>query len=148
MALLRFKRESSQKIFLCLGVSANLGILGYYKYSDFLITSLNDFFALSIPLDNELHLPIGISFFTFQAISYLIDVYRHKASPQKNVLTLALYISLFPQLIAGPIIRYHDIHPFLNKRTTSHEDFFVGAERFILGLAKKNDYRQPAGVDR
>ena len=90
------------------------------------------------PLEmEEIHLPIGISFFTFQALSYVIDIYRRESPVQKNIINIALYISLFPQLIAGPIVRYHDIAGQIARRRTQFDDFYYGCHRFIIGLGKK-----------
>lgn len=121
------------KIFLSIGVTLSLGILGYFKYFTFF---QSNFTGSSTPSSN-IHLPIGISFFTFQVISYLVDIYRQKINPQKNILKLSLYKSFFPQLIAGPIIRYIDIYSQIEKRTHSISKVFDGLWRFSLGLSKK-----------
>lgn len=117
-------------------VAANLSLLGIFKYSNFLVENINSILGttLSIP---EIPLPIGISFFTFQAMSYVIDVYRKDGKVQKNPLNMALYISLFPQLIAGPIVRYQTVADQINKRKESLSKFAEGTRRFIIGLAKK-----------
>ena len=123
---------------LCLYASAavSLGLLGYCKYADFFIGSFNSLTGLSLPL---LHvaLPIGISFYTFQILSYVIDVYRGNAAAQRNFIDLAAYVAMFPQLIAGPIVRYTDIAPQLKHRTHTLSDTAYGARRFIIGLSKK-----------
>ena len=123
---------------LCLWASAavSLGLLGYCKYADFFIGSFNSLTGLSLPL---LHvaLPIGISFYTFQILSYVIDVYRGNAAAQRNFIDLAAYVAMFPQLIAGPIVRYTDIAPQLKHRTHTLSDAAYGARRFIIGLSKK-----------
>ena len=123
---------------LCLYASAavSLGLLGYCKYADFFIGSFNSLTGLSLPL---LHvaLPIGISFYTFQILSYVIDVYRGVTEPQKNFEKVLLYISFFPQLIAGPIVKYHDIEEQIENRTVTLEGFSYGVKRFIFGLGKK-----------
>ena len=123
---------------LCLYASAavSLGLLGYCKYADFFIGSFNSLTGLSLPL---LHvaLPIGISFYTFQILSYVIDVYRGNAAAQRNFIDLAAYVAMFPQLIAGPIVRYTDIAPQLKHRTHTLSDAAYGARRFIIGLSKK-----------
>ena len=123
---------------LCLYASAavSLGLLGYCKYADFFIGSFNSLTGLSLPL---LHvaLPIGISFYTFQILSYVIDVYRGNAAAQRNFVDLAAYVAMFPQLIAGPIVRYTDIAPQLKHRTHTLSDAAYGARRFIIGLSKK-----------
>lgn len=123
-----------------LAVVLNLGLLALYKYADFLTDNLNILLiAFDIPamqLD-PVHLPIGISFFTFQAMSYIIDVYRKEAPAQKNPINVALYIAMFPQLIAGPIIRYHDVARQIIGRVVTLDGFAYGCRRFILGLGKK-----------
>lgn len=117
-------------------VAVNLSALIYFKYTDFFITTINSVFNSDIGL-LKLALPIGISFFTFQSISYNIDVYRKDTPAQKNPLSLALYISLFPQLVAGPIVRYTDIMHDLKNRTHSFDKFSLGIRRFAIGLGKK-----------
>ncbi len=130
----------ASRLFLALAVSLNLLILGYFKYANFIADNLNLLFSyLSLPpFELEpVRLPIGISFFTFQALSYIIDVYRKKVLPQRNLINLALYISLFPQLIAGPIVRYNDIAEAIENRITSMSNTAQGIQRFLFGLAKK-----------
>ena len=136
LGFLTEKYRKHKKIFLCLAVILSLGILGYFKYVDFFIENINAITNLSIPL-LKVTLPIGISFYTFQLLSYNIDVYRGNVAAQKNFIDLAAYISLFPQLIAGPIVRYSDISKQLRKRTHSFEKAAVGVRRFIIGLSKK-----------
>ena len=114
----------------------NLLILGFFKYWGFLVGTINSITGLGIRTA-ELALPIGISFYTFQALSYVIDVYRDRVSVQSDPIKVALYLSFFPQLIAGPIVNYADIQEQLEERTCSLEKFGEGAERFILGLGKK-----------
>lgn len=121
---------------LVISIIANLGLLFYFKYFNFTIDAINRIGNVSIP-EKEIALPIGISFFTFQGLSYVIDVYKHKAHAQKNILKVALYIALFPQLIAGPIVRYVDIAKEIDYRTVSISDFSEGAKRFVLGFSKK-----------
>ena len=111
-------------------------VLCFFKYTDFIIGNINNIFNANFKLLN-LALPIGISFYTFQIISYEIDVYRGKVDVQRNFLKLATYVSLFPQLIAGPIVRYETIENELDNRTHSFEKFSYGVERFVIGLAKK-----------
>ena len=130
----RFRQWS--RVTLILGVTANLGLLFYFKYFDFVIRSLNMLFGSDWRIW-EIVLPIGISFFTFQGMSYMIDVYRRDVSVQRNPLKVALYIVLFPQLIAGPIVRYKDIAAEIDRRSSSLDDFSSGVERFIIGLGKK-----------
>ncbi len=140
---------SPSRLMLATGIVANIGILAFFKYANFITDNLNVLFAsLSMPVIslNPVHLPIGISFFTFQAVSYLIDVYRQKVEPQRNLISLSLYISLFPQLIAGPIVRYHQIASELTERTITASDFAIGAQRFLYGLSKKVLLANPMGV--
>lgn len=114
----------------------NLFLLGFFKYYGFLIENINSIFSLSLSY-RQLTLPIGISFYTFQILSYVIDVYLKKVNVQKNIINFALYVSLFPQLIAGPILKYKDVEKQLQTRKESLYKFGVGTERFIFGLAKK-----------
>lgn len=125
-----------KKAFLIISVIFNLGVLAVFKYTGFIISSINGVLSVEIPVP-EIALPIGISFFTFQALSYVIDVYRGDTAVQKNFFKVLLYISFFPQLIAGPIIKYHDISEALSDRKQSFEATAFGMRRFILGLAKK-----------
>ncbi len=129
-------RKKLLKRHLFLAVAFNLGILFYFKYSQMLLDLINLIFNTDFSM-SELSLPIGISFYTFQALSYVIDVYLGKARAQKNLLNFALYITMFPQLIAGPIVRYTDIEGQLGSRRISLTSFGVGVEYFIKGLAKK-----------
>ncbi len=124
------------KFAMIFAVVANLLILGFFKYYGFLVGTLNAVLPFEIPY-RELPLPVGISFYTFQAISYILDVYWKKAQTQKNILYFALYITMFPQLIAGPIVRYADIEEQLRHRKISISRIGQGAELFIMGLAKK-----------
>ena len=129
-------RSGKAKTPLVLSAALNLGILFLFKYLDFTIENLNALFGLSLS-PAGLKLPIGISFFTFQALSYCIDVYRGTAEVQRNVLDLGLYISFFPQLIAGPIVRYNSVAQQIRSRKSDPQLFEQGVERFILGFAKK-----------
>ncbi len=132
--------KKAEKAILTLGLVGNLSLLGFYKYAGFLVLNLNSLLkSMDLPLmeDPGIILPIGISFYTFQALSYLIDLYKRKVEVQRNFVDLALYISLFPQLIAGPIVRYNDIAEQLSKRISSAEKFVSGIKRFSIGLAKK-----------
>ena len=125
---------------LALGVASNLGLLAFFKYGDFAwanAASLLEALRVKVPPRAATHLPIGISFFTFHAISYLVDVRRAKVLPQRNPIDFALYVSLFPQLVAGPIVRYHEIEAQLSRRDTTLSGFAGGARRFVLGLGKK-----------
>lgn len=124
------------KIFLTASVLLSLGLLGYCKYADFFISSLNAVTGLSLKL-LRVALPIGISFYTFQILSYVVDVYRGDVPAQKSFLKLGTYIAMFPQLIAGPIVRYAEIAPQLDARETTLDDLAVGAGRFVIGLSKK-----------
>ena len=124
------------KLFLTLSLVFSLGLLGYCKYADFFLSGFNALTGLHIPL-LRVALPIGISFYTFQILSYVIDVYRGNAAAQRNFIDLAAYVAMFPQLIAGPIVRYTDIAPQLKHRTHTLSDAAYGARRFIIGLSKK-----------
>ncbi len=132
----RFRGRFAAKIFLASSVISSLAILGLFKYSDFFIETVNSLLHTDLAMLGLL-LPIGISFYTFQTLSYTIDVYRGNARVQKNPITLATYVMLFPQLIAGPIVRYTTVERELQERTHSLADFAAGAWRFTLGLAKK-----------
>ena len=125
-----------KKAWLLVSVVISLALLGIFKYADFFIGSFNTLTGLSIPL-LRLTLPVGISFYTFQSLSYTIDVYRGSVPPQKNLLSFGAYVSMFPQLIAGPIVRYADIDRELEERTHSWEGFSLGMGRFLVGLGKK-----------
>ncbi len=127
---------SKRKVLLGLTVTGNLLLLGVFKYADMVVETLNLIPGLGLPLPG-IALPIGISFFTFQALSYVVEVYRGQVEQQKNYLKFLLYISMFPQLIAGPIVRYADIAAQMDHRTTTREDLFYGLIRFSTGLAKK-----------
>lgn len=131
-----FHKRGSAKPILILSVIINLGFLGYFKYADFFIENFNAVTGFSVPL-LRLALPIGISFYTFQILSYVVDVYRKEVPAQKNFISLAAYITMFPQLIAGPIVRYSSIEKELTQRTHSVEGFALGVRRFVLGLSKK-----------
>ena len=131
-----FSEKKLSKVFLGISVAVNIGFLAYFKYADFFIENFNAVMGLSISL-LRIALPIGISFYTFQILSYTIDVYRKNVAAQKNIINLAAYITMFPQLIAGPIVRYSDIAKQLEERTHSFENFSKGIRRFVLGLGKK-----------
>ena len=130
-------RRSRAKFWLTVSVIGNLGVLFVMKYWDFVMGNLNSMFQTEIFPILNMALPIGISFYTFQAMSYVIDVYRKNAAVQKNPLYVALYISLFPQLVAGPIVRYNTVERQLLGRTHSWDRFSKGCVRFVQGLAKK-----------
>ena len=136
LALLIDRYRNHAKGLMILDVVLNVGILFFYKYLNFGISITNSLFGTTfhtVPVT----LPIGISFFTFQALSYVIDVYRKTVAVQKNPLYVALYISFFPQLIAGPIVRYHDIEEQISNRRTDVVIFGEGVKRFLLGFCKK-----------
>ena len=124
------------RVLLWSSVVTSIGLLGFFKYSDFFISNVNSLFSSDIPL-LRLALPIGISFYTFQTLSYTIDVYRGDAKVQKSFIRLATYVTLFPQLIAGPIVRYTTVEQELSDRKHSFEGFAAGVNRFVIGLAKK-----------
>ena len=131
------KRKSGRaKAVLALGVALNLGLLGAYKYLGWLLGNVRDWFSLSFPVP-EIVLPIGISFFTFQAMSYVIDVYRGDGKVQRNFVNVCLYVSFFPQLIAGPIVRYQTVAEEIENRRENWPDFTAGVHRFLIGFCKK-----------
>ncbi len=135
LAIDSFKEQ--KKLWLVLNILANLGLLGYFKYSNLFIGTINRFLpGRELPL-LSMTLPIGISFFTFQALSYTIDLYRGKFKVQKNLLHMALYMCLFPQLLSGPIVKYKDIYTELTDRTMTREKVALGFRRFLYGLGKK-----------
>ncbi len=119
-----------------IAVAGGIGMLAVYKYADFAIGTVNSLFGLSLPLTG-IALPIGISFFTFQGLSYVIDVYRDRTLVSRSFFKVLLYISYFPQLIAGPIVKYHDIEKEIDARHTTPQETALGIRRFICGLAKK-----------
>lgn len=135
----KYKRENKKgavKAVLAVTVIANLSILFVFKYLNFTCDVFSDIFGIDISIA-KIALPIGISFFTFQAMSYVLDVYRGKGEVQKNILNVGLYISFFPQLIAGPIVRYETVADEIKNRKETADDFFDGFARFIVGLGKK-----------
>lgn len=129
-------KKSKKKLIITINIIINLGFLGFFKYSNFFIENFNSVTGLSLNLLN-VALPIGISFYTFQILSYAVDVYRGTVKAQKNLINLATYITMFPQLIAGPIVRYSDIVDSLDIRTINFEKISYGVRRFIVGLSKK-----------
>lgn len=135
-ALLIGKNQAGKKAVMAVNVILNLGVLVLFKYTGFLAESVNTIFGTAIPVPS-IRLPIGISFFTFQAMSYVIDVYRGVTGAQKNFGKVLLYISFFPQLIAGPIVKYHDIAQEIENRTQTVDGVTDGIRRFIVGLSKK-----------
>lgn len=134
-----------QKVWLGLGIAGNLLFLGWFKYADFIAESVNLLPGVSIPLPH-IALPLGISFYTFQAMSYLCDVYRRDVKPARNIIDFACYISMFPQLVAGPIVRYVDIAEQLRMRSVGVSGVASGFRRFLCGLAKKVVIANNVGV--
>lgn len=131
------KLQGQQRKWLVVGsVIVNLSLLSYFKYADFFIDQMNSWFNLAIPT-TDLPLPIGISFYTFQSMSYVIDIYRGKVKAQRNIIDFATYVALFPQLVAGPIVPYYTIEDQLKQRSFDVHQFATGIRRFIIGLAKK-----------
>lgn len=136
LAIEKWRGTAAAKVALAASVLFSLGTLGYFKYADFFIENFSAVTGLSLPL-LRIALPVGISFYTFQILSYTIDVYRGSAAAQRNFIDLAAYITMFPQLIAGPIVRYTDIEGQLKSRQHTAVGISDGARRFILGLSKK-----------
>ena len=132
----RAQTQKLKKFWLIVSVIISLTLLGIFKYADFFIDSFNAVTGLSIPL-LRLALPVGISFYTFQSLSYTVDVYRGKVPAQRNPISFGAYVALFPQLIAGPIVRYIDVARELEERTHSWEDVCLGIRRFLIGFSKK-----------
>jgi alginate O-acetyltransferase complex protein AlgI len=132
----RFRRKAGRFAALFIVVLINLGFLIYFKYFNFIATNLNAGLGTGIHFI-QVVMPIGISFYTFQAVSYLVDVYRRDVPAQRDVYKVALYIALFPQLVAGPIVKYHDIAVQLRERAETWDDVILGLKRFLLGLSKK-----------
>lgn len=132
--------ESARKPILIAGIATNLLLLGVFKYLDFLLGALQQVLPVAerwVPSDVGLALPLGISFFTFQSVSYLIDVYRKDTRPERNIVTMGAYIAMFPQLVAGPIVRYKTIVEDLHKKRLSMESAYAGIRYFVVGLAMK-----------
>lgn len=136
LGLIMEKYAFFKKVILCMAVLANLIPLGYFKYFNFFVDTINNCLNTEIQI-REIALPIGISFYTFQALSYIIDLYYGKYKAQKNIINMALYISFFPQLIAGPIVKYNDINEQIKARTVDASKTAEGIRRFIYGLSKK-----------
>ena len=134
--LSKYKNEGQRKLILGLSIIADLSFLFYFKYFNFFIKNISSLLAADFTLIDVI-MPIGISFYTFQAMSYLIDVYRGEVYAQKDVYKLALYIVLFPQLVAGPIVKYHDVCDQIDTRDENFAKVVLGLKRFIIGLAKK-----------
>ncbi len=136
LAIGKAQSKKWKKFWLTVSVVCSLALLGVFKYADFFISSFSSVTGLSVPL-LRLALPVGISFYTFQCLSYTIDVYRGNVPPQKNPISFGAYVALFPQLIAGPIVRYVDVARELESRTHSWDNVALGLRRFLVGLAKK-----------
>ena len=136
LAMGRAAGQRQKKFWLLVSVVISVALLGLFKYADFFIGSFNSLTGLGLPM-LRLALPVGISFYTFQCLSYTIDVYRGEVPPQKNILSFGAYVAMFPQLIAGPIVRYCDIARQLENRTHSWEQVSRGLRRFLVGLSKK-----------
>ena len=136
LAIERAKQQAWKKVWLLVSIVLSLGLLAVFKYADFFLDSFNAVTGLSLPM-LKLALPIGISFYTFQCLSYTIDVYRGNVPAQRNPISFGAYVALFPQLIAGPIVRYIDIARELDDRSHSLEEFTLGLRRFLVGLGKK-----------
>jgi len=132
----KYRGSKKSKVFFIVTVALELGALGIFKYTNFFVDTINKLFNSEIDIIKIL-LPIGISFYTFQILSYVIDLYNEKVEVQKNFINFATYVTLFPQLIAGPIVRYIDVERELKSRTHSFENFSYGVNRFIIGLSKK-----------
>ena len=132
----RVESAGARKLCLVLGVLGSLAGLVYFKYAGFFLSTLESLFGFRLGFDGP-RLPIGISFYTFQILTYTVDVYRGKVPVQRSFTRLLLYVSCFPQLIAGPIVQYADVAAALDQRTTSTDDFIDGMSRFFLGLGKK-----------
>ena len=136
LAIGRCTQKKWKKFWMVVSVTISVALLGLFKYADFFIDSFNSVTGLSVPF-LRLALPVGISFYTFQCLSYTIDVYRGNVESQKNPISFGAYVALFPQLIAGPIVRYVDVVRELNSRTHSWDNVALGLRRFIVGLSKK-----------
>ena len=136
LAIGKAKAQSWKKVWLITSVVVGLGLLGVFKYADFFIENFSAATGLSVPL-LRLALPVGISFYTFQSLSYTIDVYRGSVPVQRNPISFGAYVTLFPQLIAGPIVRYADVARELESRVHTWEDTMLGIRRFLVGLGKK-----------
>ena len=137
--------EKYRKQVLAVAVVLNVGLLSVFKYLDFAVENVNSLFGASLTLPGIV-LPIGISFYTFQGMSYIIDVYRDRTMGTRNFAKLILYISFFPQLIAGPIIKYHDVAAMIDDRKCTPEKTASGLRRFIIGLSKKLLLANTAGA--
>ena len=144
LLLERCRKKSARRAVLCSSVIINLLMLGFFKYADFLIGAWNGITGMTVPL-LQLPLPIGISFYTFQTMSYTIDVYRGEVKAQHNLLDFGVFVTMFPQLIAGPIVRYKDVEKRRHKRRINPEHVSLGMQRFCIGLGKKVLLANPLG---
>jgi alginate O-acetyltransferase complex protein AlgI len=145
----RATEKKKKRLLIVLSVAINLLLLFFFKYSHWIATFVGEIipcFHLVVAQSSKIHLPIGISFFTFQAISYIVDVYRGHCKPQNKLLNLGLYISCFPQLVAGPIVRYNDVAQQILHREHSFQLFAGGVERFVYGLSKKVLIANPMAI--
>lgn len=132
----KFQNTSWAKVCMIISVAVSLGLLGYFKYANFFIENFSAATGMKLPA-LKVALPIGISFYTFQLISYIVDVYWGKVAAQKNLISLATYITMYPQLIAGPIVRYSDVEQQLSERSITFDKIAYGIQRFVIGLGKK-----------
>ena len=144
LILEKCRKKKARRAVLCSSVIINLLMLGFFKYADFLIGAWNGITGMTVPL-LQLPLPIGISFYTFQTMSYTIDVYRGEVKAQHNLLDFGVFVTMFPQLIAGPIVRYKDVEKRLHKRRINPEHVSLGMQRFCIGLGKKVLLANPLG---
>lgn len=140
----KYRNKWQSKAILIFSITVNLSLLVFFKYSNFLISNINSLTGLNIPFSN-FNLPIGISFYTFQTISYVVDVFRGEVEAQKSPFKLLLFVSLFHQLVAGPIVRYKSIANEIENRIITMSMFSEGINRFVIGLAKKVILANPAG---
>lgn len=140
----KYRGYRQARVFLMMAVALTLGLLGYFKYAVFIVDNLNALLGTGFQA-KKAGLPIGISFYTFQVITYVVDVYRGEVPAQKSFAKLLLYISLFPQLVAGPIVRYQDIAAQMDRRETGLSGFYAGIRRFVIGLGKKVILANTAG---
>ena len=145
LLLSRSKTAGKRRFWLAVSLIINLGILGFFKYAGFFAENVNSLFGLQMSVPS-LTLPLGISFYTFQTLSYTIDVYREDVPVRKKFIPFATYVTMFPQLVAGPIVRYSDIHTQLDERHESLALFGEGTEIFLMGLAKKVLFANTIGV--
>ncbi len=136
LAIGRSQKQETRRFWLAVSITLGVGMLAVFKYADFLLSTIGAVRGTAVPLLG-LSLPIGISFYTFQCMSYTVDVYRGDARPQRNLISFGAYVSLFPQLIAGPIVRYVDVEKELKERTHTLRGFSLGLRRFLIGLGKK-----------